>query len=69
MDAGAMSGWVSTLQASANAIGVAVVPMPFLAAAAASSAQGRVAGYATSMALLIGLSAAVVVLTTLRRRS
>jgi MFS family permease len=68
MDAGAMSGVVSTLQASANAIGVAVVPMPFLAAAAASSAQARVVGYATSMALLIGLALFVAFLTVLRRR-
>lgn len=69
MDAGAMSGLVSTLQASANAIGVAVVPMPFLAAAAASAAQARVVGYVTSMALLIVLAVVVAFLTMLRGRS
>ncbi len=68
VDTGAMSGVVATLQAAANAIGVAVIPLPFLAAAAASSAGDRATGYAHSLAILIGLATAVAALTLLRRR-
>ena len=67
LDAGAMSGLVATLQAAANAIGVAIVPLPFVTAAAAgASAKG--AGYAASMGILIGLALLVAVLTSIRRR-
>lgn len=67
LDAGAMSGLVATLQAAANAIGVAIVPLPFVAAAT-MAASDRAVGYAASMGMLIGLALVVAVLTSLRRR-
>ena len=68
LDAGAMSGLVATLQAAANAIGVAIVPLPFVAAAALGASSERAAGYAASMGMLIGLAMVVAVLTSMRRR-
>jgi hypothetical protein len=62
-----MSGLVATLQAAANAIGVAIVPLPFVAAAT-MAASDRAVGYAASMGMLIGLALVVAVLTSLRRR-
>lgn len=67
LDAGAMSGLVATLQAAANAIGVAIVPLPFVAAAALGASE-KAAGYAASMGMLIGLALIVAVLTSMRRR-
>jgi hypothetical protein len=67
LDAGALSGLVATLQAAANAIGVAVVPLPFMAAAALA-AHERSAGYVASMGMLIGLAITVAFLASVRRR-
>ncbi|MFM7531647.1 MAG: MFS transporter [Rubrivivax sp.] len=67
LDAGALSGLLATLQAAANAVGVAFVPLPFVAAMNGSAAE-RVAGYSASMAALICLAVAVAGLTSLRRR-
>jgi MFS family permease len=67
LDAGALSGLVATLQAAANAIGVAVVPLPFMAAATLA-ADERSAGYVASMGLLIGLALTVAFLASVRRR-
>lgn len=63
VEAGAMSGLVATLQAAANAVGVAIVPLPFIAASAATSEVARNLGYVGSMSILIGLACVVSVLT------
>ncbi len=67
LDVGAMSGLVATLQASANAIGVALVPLPFIAAAATADQVELNLGYSISLGILTALAVAVAGLTARSR--
>jgi len=55
-DAGALAGTVGTVQAAANALGTAVIPLAYLARPQRSAEVLALGGYSTSLLLLAGLA-------------